>query len=94
MGAINFMTIARGKDASEAFNNAVEDAQYEYGHRGYTGTIAEKSSYTLVVPREGETPQQCLDRHVEKNTFFDKWGPAGCVQLEPGKFCFFGFAAS
>lgn len=94
MGAQDFMTIASGQTAREAFRRAVEDARYESGHGGYTGTIAEKDSYKLVVPREGETPQQCIDRHVEEDTFDDKYGPAGCVQLEPGKFCFFGWASS
>lgn len=42
MGAADFSTIALGKSAADAFNAAVSEAQYEYGHGGYTGSIAEK----------------------------------------------------
>ena len=48
MGAVNFYCEAEGKTLSEAFRSAVDEAYYDYGHRGYTGTIAEKSGVTLV----------------------------------------------
>ncbi len=40
MGATTFMITAYGKDISDAYNNAVEDAEYEYGHDSYNGTIS------------------------------------------------------
>ena len=40
MGANEFTTKANGKTAKDAFRIAVEDAKYNYGHAGYTGTIA------------------------------------------------------
>ena len=48
MGGCDFTHIETGRDASEAFDRAVQSAQYEYGHGGYTGTIAEKPSYVLI----------------------------------------------
>lgn len=51
MGAHTFYTRSSGEDAKSAFQNAVEDAQYRYGHAGYTGTIAEKTSFTEIPPR-------------------------------------------
>lgn len=48
MGADNFDTYGFGKTARDAFNTACRDAAYEHGHGGYTGTIAEKSSFRLV----------------------------------------------
>lgn len=42
MGADTFITIGSGKTFDEAFRAAVKQAQWEYGHGGYTGTIAEK----------------------------------------------------
>lgn len=48
MGAYDFSCISEGKDAAEAFKSAISQAQYEYGHNGRTGTIAEKSSYVMV----------------------------------------------
>jgi hypothetical protein len=46
MGAKQFITIAEGATADEAFTAAREEAHYEHGHRGYSGTIAEKDNFT------------------------------------------------
>lgn len=48
MGADTFEIFGYGKTAREAFSAAREDAQYEHGHGGYTGTIAEKDSYVRI----------------------------------------------
>ena len=56
MGAEQFWHEANGKDAQEAFNNAIEKALYDYGHRGYSGTIAEKESFTEIEVPEGKIP--------------------------------------
>lgn len=45
MGASDFWTRVLGETAQEAFNKAVEQAQYDHGHSGYTGTIAEKDCF-------------------------------------------------
>jgi hypothetical protein len=45
MGAEQFTCYASGKNAKAAFNAATEDAAWECGHGGYTGTIAEKSDF-------------------------------------------------
>ena len=47
MGAMIFYNSAKGINAREAFKQEQEQAYYEYGHGGYSGTIAEKSSYTM-----------------------------------------------
>ena len=44
MGASEFINVAEGKTADEAFKKLVEQAQWEHGHAGYSGTIAEKRS--------------------------------------------------
>ena len=49
MGAETFTDYAEGKTADEAFHAAVEDAAYDYGHAGYTGTIAEKGSFVILA---------------------------------------------
>ena len=48
MGATDFNTVSLGRDAQSAFNNAVQSARHEYGHGGYTGTIAEKHQFVAV----------------------------------------------
>ena len=48
MGGCTFYNEVEGKTAKAAFTRAVEDAQYESGHGGYTGTIAEKHSFVMI----------------------------------------------
>lgn len=47
MGAEYFETTWAGRDATEAFRFCTEEARHLEGHGGYTGTIAEKSSFVL-----------------------------------------------
>lgn len=49
MGACDFRVVAKGKTSREAFNAAVNEAAHENGHGGYTGTIAEKHSFVVIV---------------------------------------------
>lgn len=49
MGASDFIDYGIGKTADEAFSNAVQQARYDYGHAGYTGTIAEKPGFVLFT---------------------------------------------
>lgn len=98
MGAEQFFVKRKGKTAKEAFDEAVADAQYEEGHGGYTGTIAEKNEFKEVFPNEGESAKECAERHSD-TTFDDKWGPAGCIKLQSYSdgnhlFLFFGWASS
>lgn len=44
MGAAEFFEVAIGKTMGEAFDKAYEQAQWEHGHGGYSGTLAEKHS--------------------------------------------------
>lgn len=64
MGGTNFETTATGKTAREAFANAVSQAQWEHGHGGYTGTIAEKPGFTeFSVPLADLPPrEQAVER--------------------------------
>lgn len=55
MGADNFETYAFGKTPGEAFSAAVENAQYEHGHGGYSGTIAEKHDFVHLTLPKGVT---------------------------------------
>jgi hypothetical protein len=102
MGAQTFMSRAVGKTAREAFDAAVAEAQYDYGHRGYTGTIAEKDSFRMIDVPDGESPSEFACRLMDEDDerIRDKWGPAGCVEVERDdkterkEFLFFGWASS
>lgn len=109
MGAQQFSTIASGKDAREAFNNAVASAQWESGHGGYTGTIAEKDDF-VVLPTPPDidklgyaSPFPTYDKDGNRiggapdahwAKVNDKWGPAGCYDLGNDRYLFFGWASS
>jgi hypothetical protein len=104
MGATTFETTARGKTALDAFQAAVRDAQWESGHGGYTGTIAEKHDFVLITPPKDRDPlayaREIMDSEPANPAFrrdaervCDKWGPAGCIHLIGDKFLFFGWAS-
>jgi hypothetical protein len=61
MGAVDFESHADGETVGAAYDTAVTDAQYDYGHAGYTGTIAEKDGYYLVGVPLGHTHGDMID---------------------------------
>jgi len=80
MGAMDFVNYYVGtKSPREAYNELVEEAIYDYGHSGYSGTIKEKSGFTMVSLPEGEKLQDFINEMTCRN---DKWGPAYCVELK------------
>ena len=94
MGAQVFTTTAKGSDARNAFIGAVREAQYECGHGGYTGTIAEKDGFTVIPLEEGREPYEYAGELIDEcdRRVNDKWGPAGCFELGEGRYLFFGWA--
>ena len=105
MGAESFITRASGKTAEAAFSAVVQEALYNYGHRGYTGTIAEKHEFIEIDVPEDKTAEEYVDELIRNDDerISDKWGPAGCVRADPGppdgtsdehRFIFFGYASS
>ncbi len=100
MGACDFTAVAEGKTAEEAFRVAVDQAKWEHGHGGYTGTIAEKDEF-LVVPGDpvplkdafAMADKIILSDDGDKN-YCDKWGPCGAIELDDGRWLFFGIASS
>lgn len=98
MGAESFMTKAKGKTAKEAFAAAQEQARYDHGHSGYTGTIAEKTKFVVIVPTTEyeKLPEKFAEKLMDDcdARIDDKWGPAGCVSLGNNEWLFFGWASS
>lgn len=107
MGAEYFEEYGEGLDADEVFTNLVSKAQYDFGHAGYTGTIAEKNKFeTVSDPRllvkniNGYLPE-IHDWAVDYDSLYphDKWGAACHIPVKNeseniiGHF-FFGWASS
>jgi hypothetical protein len=106
MGADTFSTyiIVTGS-LKEAFDEAVKRALYDYGHAGYTGTLAEKDSFVLIGKAESQTEAGALARKLINEgdpRIDDKWGPAGIITFpsrlldgtEVTKALIFGWASS
>ena len=101
MGASEFFTPASGKDVKEAFANAVSHARHEYGHGGYTGTIAEKHDYKSASSEIFESVVEATvfaESKIDDENHWcqDKWGPAGYVKYKKGeeiRYLFFGVAS-
>ena len=107
MGAVVFTNVERGKTAKNAFDKAVNKACYDYGHSGYTGTIAEKDCFVMIGVPEEVDPFEFVDQLIQKDDsrIVDKWGPAGCIKITDipqrnmqtgeaeDEFLFFGWAS-
>ena len=99
MGACSFSTYATGKTVEQAYQNAVEQAQFEYGHDSYNGTISTTSGVVELNVTAGDA--ETIDNLINK--FFDgnmsmpaiqKWGKCGAIKHPDGKgYVFFGWAA-
>ena len=90
MGATDFSAKASGTTARKAFKQARDDAAFEHGHGGYTGTIAEKHNFEMIAALEGETIRETVDRLIESH---DKFAPAFCLDMGDGDFLFFVIAS-
>lgn len=96
MGAEYFSVVHEGENAKQAFEDARDEARYEYGHSGYTGTIAEKEKFSMATSSEMnlKDAEDLAYQLSEDGKFADKWGPAGCIRLTDGRWLFFGWASS
>ena len=83
MGADTYMHITKGKTAQECFKRLREQAQWEHGHGGYSGTIAEKNSYVEFTRPKGmrrATVLKVINELAEIN--FDDYGLPQIEELE------------
>lgn len=109
MGAEQFEAHSPATDAREAFIECVEAAQYDHGHSGYTGTIAEKDSFVIVdLPSDltigdavkllQESWDGTYDPRLPTDAYVaydDKWGPAVAFKdTVVGGWYFCGWASS
>lgn len=99
MGAQVFTADARGRNAREAFNEAVADAVHWYGHDAYNGTIStctgSGQDFIEIALNEGESIED-WQRRMWDDERVEKWGPCGCVQdrSDPELWHFSGWAAT
>lgn len=110
MGATTFLNTANKsnyKSANDAFYSEKESAQYEHGHGGYTGTIAEKDGFRIVNPPKGMSAREFIqaieDYDGESSDvnptvreawkiYDNKWGSALCIETDK-QYIFCGWAS-
>lgn len=97
MGAQVFSDFNQATDPKQAFEGARDDAKWEHGHGGYSGSIAEKDSFVIVgdAPTAKEAHKlgsELID--ADDPRISDKWGPAGAIRVAAGGWVFFGWASS
>lgn len=97
MGACSFEThvkVNKTTSDQDAFTSAREQAQFDSGHGGYTGTLAEKSSFTMIARvKSRENADRIISalynttgpgvhtyREEAAQVIDDKWGPAGAIR--------------
>lgn len=100
MGASTFVTRSSARTVAEAFSEAVRRAQWDHGHSGYTGTIAEKDNFILIDYEKEKLEDESRGAFMERlindgdSRIDDKWGPAGCIKADIEEtWYFFGWAS-
>lgn len=78
MGAESFFEHDTGRDPRSIFNYLVEEAEQEYGSRGYTGSIAEKKYEGYKVVSRDPKPLSYWRSDEARKQYGegDKWGSA------------------
>jgi hypothetical protein len=100
MGATTFFTTAKGKSLTNAYNNAVDQATYDYGNDPYNGTISttdgviNKTHVLKSMIENSSTEREALESWVEmaeENTH--KWEACWGAHLKEDIYVFSGTAA-
>lgn len=78
MGASFFKTKSRGKSLSDAYSNATEDAEQEYGHDPYNGTISTTSG-VVDKTREYKASGKSLSEYID--SWMDKGAKRDCFAI-------------
>ena len=80
MGAVDFESHGTGETVAEAYDTCVKNAQHDYGHAGYTGTIAEKDGYHLIAVPDGFTHDDMITA-LESATWGDEPSPCWAAYI-------------
>lgn len=77
MGVTNFIAFGKGKTARDAFDALVAEAEWEYGHDPYNGTISttclSSKPVKVIRKRFTEKARQEAYKVAEKDGWGKKW---------------------
>lgn len=81
MGGERFDTYRKGINLDAVFTAAKEQALYDHGHSGYSGTIAEKPGVQLRNSGSRLTLKEAQAFADEDSNENEKWGDAFAVEV-------------
>ena len=85
MGATLIKVRSTGMSMRDAYNNAVEEAVYEYGNDNYNGTISTTRGFLDVTKefvKSGKSIEEFED-YLYENSRLNKWGEALGICIRP-----------
>ena len=85
MGATLITVRSTGTSMRDAYNNAVEEAIYEYGNDNYNGTISTTRGCTDVTKefvKSGKNLDE-FEQYLYENNRLNKWGDALGICVSP-----------
>lgn len=98
MGAHSFEDYGPGKTPGEAYDELKSQAEYEYGHSPYSGTIATTSGFVVVDVPERKLFELAMAEDASEKYNVGKWDNCLCCKADnqPGPdplWYFCGWAA-
>tara|TARA_R110000824_G_scaffold100738_5_gene239420 strand:- start:6 stop:347 length:342 start_codon:yes stop_codon:yes gene_type:complete len=77
----NVVKVGRYRDASQAYAEAVKEAEYEQGHDGYNGTISTSNGFIMYTnhPRYGTKK---FWKFYDNKLTGTKWKAWNCVEIK------------
>ena len=99
MGACNFIEFGEGRTAREAFDALVREAEWEYGHDPYNGTISTTRlmrGNVKVADEWSEDVRELAIIEADANDWGEKWESRAidCGECGDGhRWAFYGWAA-
>ena len=92
MGAHSCEQIGHGATAQESDRPLCAEARHDYGHSGYSGTIATTRGFLLathnVLPTRAAR-QMAADLINQSDPRLEKWGKYGCISIAEAYPCAF-----
>jgi len=90
MGACTFTQLSELADSEQAFRTVCQEAAHEFGAGGYSGSIAEKNSFSVLnhqplpLHQAEELAGEIMGNpdHPDHYKVADKWGPAGALLVD------------
>jgi len=82
MGSQGVVQTISGKTAKEAYRKAFDQARYESGSGGYSGTIAESDGFFTEAARCGHEAKARADQALQDGTV-QKWGSSLVIPITP-----------